>query len=168
MRQYLQHLPLLATGVKEDLFLCAITNPTSNVWYNRVSKVGINVTSGWLRNMLNLVGLPGDLFSNKSGRASLVTRMAAKGVPDEIGMLIIGHHTVSSYGWYDRTQELKMAAATLVSANPRMNYEKVLLVASKDFVAEKLVGSAENLNPLIAHVSGTSSTIPLSTSPEVK
>lgn len=168
MRQYLRHLPILTTNVKEDLFLCPITSPANNVWYNRENKVGINVTSSWLKNMLKLVGLSGELFSNRSGRASLVTRMATKGVPDVISMLITSHHIVSDYGRYDCTKELKMAAATLVSANPRMNYKKALSIVSKDFVAKKLVGSVEDLNPLIAHVSGTSSTIPLAKSLEVK
>lgn len=111
-------------------------------------KVGRDTANKWLVNMLKLVGLPPDVSSNRSGRATLITRMAAKGVPNEVGRLISGHHTTDGYLRYDRTQALKIEAATLVSANPLMNYEVALTEVSKKFVDEKIVGSSANLNPL--------------------
>lgn len=92
-------------------------------------------------------------FLNRSGRSTLITRLAARGVPDEVGMLITGHHTTGGYSTYDRTQALKMEAATLVSANPGLDYDKALTHVSKQFLAEELVGSSEGLKPLIDKVS---------------
>lgn len=58
--------------------------------------------------MLELVGLPTDLFANKSGRATFITRMAAQGVPNEVRMLISDHHTSDGYHRHDRTKQVKL------------------------------------------------------------
>lgn len=108
-------MPPEAEITKPDLFMQPISSPVGNIWYNKVHKVSRETAGKWLRNMLMLVGLPGDCFSNRSGRCTLATRMAAKGVPDEVGMMITGHHTAGGYSRYDRTQDLKMEAATIYS-----------------------------------------------------
>ncbi|CAM6090480.1 unnamed protein product [Calypogeia fissa] len=149
VKQYLRHMPPEDEGTKPDLFLGPITNPTGNIWFNRVHKVSQGRASKWLRTMLELVGLAPDLFSNRSGRATLITRMAARGVPDDIGMLISGHHTADGYSRYDRTQALKMQAVAIVSANPDMSYEDELMKVSKKFISEDLIRSSANLKPLI-------------------
>lgn len=152
---------------KPDLFMHAISCPVRNVWFNKVHKVTRDTTNKWLKNMLVLVGLPGDLFSNRSGKSTFITRLAARGVPDGVGMLITGHHTNGGYSRYDRTQALKMEAATLVSANPGLDYVKALTHVSKQFVAEELVGSSEGLKPLIDKVSPKSDLhLALSNAPE--
>lgn len=79
-------------------------------------------------------GMPRGLFSNCSGRSTLITRMAAKGVPDELSWNAdYWHHTTGGYSRYDRTQALKMEDATLVSANPGLDYVKALAHVSKQF-----------------------------------
>ncbi|CAM6105270.1 unnamed protein product [Calypogeia fissa] len=116
--------------------------------------------SKWLCTMLELVGLAPDLFSNRSGRATLITRMAARGVPDDVGMLISGHHTADGYSRYDRTQALKMQAAAIVSANPDMSYEDALMKVSKNIISEDVIGSSANLKPLVlTHSTNSAPTI---------
>lgn len=154
VKQYMRHMPPLEEGTKQDLFMGAITNPAGNVWYNKVLKVSKERAGAWLANMLKLVGLSADVFSNRSGRATLITRMAARGVPDEVGMLISGHHTINGYLRYDRTKAIKMEAATLVAANPLLSYESAIKEVSKKFFEEEIVGSASALNPLTSLIAG--------------
>lgn len=102
VKQYFCHMPA-AENSEPDLFLQPIVGPASIVWYNCVQKVGRNKCSGYLKCMATVVGICLDVFSNKSGRATLITRMAARGVLDEIGKLLSGHHTAGGYLRYDRT-----------------------------------------------------------------
>jgi hypothetical protein len=142
-------MPAIDDGVCPDLFMRAISSPTSNVWYNRKHKVGIDASSKWLKCMLKLVGIDDGLISNKSGRVSLITRMAASGVPDEVGMLVSGHHTQSGYSRYDRTEKLKMEAAIHVSCNPGVSFQQAMQVCSKNFLEEEIAGSSDKLVPLL-------------------
>lgn len=103
--------------------------------------------------MLELVGLPPRVFSNHSGRATLVTRMTARGVPDKIGMMVTGHHSTGGFLRYDRTQDLKMEAAVKVSLDPTLNYQSTLQEVSEKFFQENVVGSADKLRPLVDGVS---------------
>jgi hypothetical protein len=84
-RRYYSHLP---EGV-ESLFLSVIDNPRTCVWYSR-TVMGLKSLRSTVRNMLVENGLDPDGFTNKSGRATLVTRMAEAGVPPEVGMTVTG------------------------------------------------------------------------------
>lgn len=91
VKQYFRHMPPLEPNTIADLFWGPITNPATVVWFNRKHKVACDQAGNWLKTMLKIVGLPTDLFTNKSGRATLITRMATRGVPSKIGMMISGH-----------------------------------------------------------------------------
>jgi hypothetical protein len=127
-----------------------IPNPAKTVWYNKSHKVSEARCGHFLKAMLEIVGINADCFSNKSGRATLVTKMATLGVPNEIGMMITGHHTVDGYSRYDRTQDLKKEAANLVSRTPHLSWNSAMDEVSKKFLENKYVGSVENLKPLMA------------------
>jgi hypothetical protein len=98
--------------------------------------------------MGKIVGIDTECFSNKSGRVTLITHMAALGVLDEVGMMVSGHHTADGYGRYDRTKDLKMEAATLVSRTPQLSWADAMEKVSKKFHEEHYVGSLDTLNPL--------------------
>ncbi len=150
-KQYSRHLPPLGEGVKLDLFMQPIPKPAGPIWYNKSTKVAERVCGQWLKSMMSLVGLPPDLItSNKAGRVTLITRMAACGVPDEVGMMVTGHHTTDGYGRYDRTKELKMEAAVLAGCTPGLTYDKALCDVSNRFIKDSIVGSSEGLRPLLS------------------
>jgi hypothetical protein len=83
--RYMFHLP---DGM-EEFFLSVINNPRTYAWYSKAS-MGIKCLRGLLREIFVENGLDPDKFTNKSGRATLVTRMAESGVPPEVGMLVTG------------------------------------------------------------------------------
>ncbi|CAM6104389.1 unnamed protein product [Calypogeia fissa] len=55
-------------------------------------------------------------------------------------MLLSGHHSTSGYKRYDRTESLKMEAAALVSANPKLDYQKALTYESPSMSGPKVMG----------------------------
>lgn len=116
--------------------------------------------------MTLFVGLSPDVFSTRSAKTSLIAKMVAQGVPDEVGMLISGHHLTGGYRGgclrYDRTKRFKMEVATsrpqlnlipytLVSSSPGLDYEKAHV--SQNFLQEELVGSFSGMKLLISRVS---------------
>lgn len=68
-------------------------------------------------------------------------------------MLITGHHMTGGYSRYNQTQALKMEGATLVFANPGLDYVKALAYVSEHFLSEELKESNVGLKPLIDRVS---------------
>ncbi|CAM6122553.1 unnamed protein product [Calypogeia fissa] len=78
----------------------------------------------------------------------LITRMAAQGVPDDVGMLVSGHHTANGYSRYDKTRNLRMEATTMVAANPSWTYDSALAEVSDKFMSKVVVGTHSNLKPL--------------------
>jgi hypothetical protein len=133
---------------KPDLFMQPIPNPEKEVWNNRSHKVSELRCANILKSLGKIVGIDTDCFSNKSGRVTLITRMAALGVPDEVGMMVSGHYTANGYGRYDRTKDLKMEAANLVSRTPQLSWENAMEKVSKKFHEEHYVGSMDTLKPL--------------------
>lgn len=106
------HLPAIEKSENPHLFMQPITNPIGNAWYNKAHKVGKGAGGGWLKNMVVLVELSLTIFTTQSGRATSVTQMVAKGVPDEEDMAITGHCSTGGYKrTYNQTQRLKMKAA---------------------------------------------------------
>lgn len=103
VKQYYHHMPIESEITKLNLFMQPILSPMGNIWYNKVHKVSRETVGKRLKNMLMLVGLPGDCFSNRSGRCTRAGRMAAKGVLDEIEMMITGHYTEGGYACCDYT-----------------------------------------------------------------
>jgi hypothetical protein len=154
LKQYLRHMAPDAD--KPDLFMQPIINPAKEVWYNRSHKVSEARCANLLKSMAKIVGIDTECFSNKSGRVTLITRMAAQGVPDEVGMMITGHHSVDGYGRYDRTKDLKMEAANLVSRTPELTFKSAMEVVNKKFMQEQYVGSSDNLRPLMCGGSSNS------------
>jgi hypothetical protein len=43
----------------------AIPSPSTNVWYNKKHKVGIEMFAEWLKNMLKLVGKDDDVSARR-------------------------------------------------------------------------------------------------------
>jgi hypothetical protein len=148
LKQYLRHLP--KDSDKPSLFMNPILNPASAVWYNKSHKVSAARCGDILQSMAKIVGIDTTCFTNKSGRATLVTRMAAQGIPDEIGMMVTGHHTADGYSRYDRTADMKMEAANLVSRTPELSWKDAMAMVSKKFLEEQYVGSMEALRPLVS------------------
>lgn len=62
-------------------------------------------------------------------------------------MMITGHHLANGYSRYDRIQELKMEAISLVSSTPQLTWTNAMEVVSKKFMEECYVGSVEKVNP---------------------
>jgi hypothetical protein len=145
LKQYLQHQN--PEVEKPDLFMNPIPNPAKEVWYNKTHKVSEARCAHFLKGMVSIIGIDSSCFSNKSGRATLVTRMATLGVPNEIGMMITGHHSADGYSRYDSTQELKMEAANLVSRTLQLGWTNAMEVVSKNFMEERYVGSVDKLTP---------------------
>jgi hypothetical protein len=127
----------------------AEANPAGTIWYNCVHKVSAEKLGYYLKSMAKVVGIDTACFSNKSGRATLITRMAFLGVPDEVGRLITGHHTVDGYQRYDRSLELQQQAATLCGANPSLTYEAALREVCEKFREDQFIGKSKNLCPLV-------------------
>lgn len=91
--------------------------------------------------MLETVGIDPEGYSNKSARATLITRMSAMGVPTEVGMKVSGHHTATSYAKYDRTEELKMRATEqVICASKGASYDETLGTLSESYVQGKILG----------------------------
>jgi hypothetical protein len=103
---------------KPDLFMNPIPNPAGIAWYNRSHKVSKSRCADLLKSMAKIVGIDPACFSNKSGRATLITWMATLGVPDHIGMMITGHYSADGYSRYDRSEEVKMEQRILCLGLP--------------------------------------------------
>jgi hypothetical protein len=101
LKQYMRRMP--DNSDKPDLFMNPIPNPMSSVWYNRTHKVSESCCADFLKSMAQIVGINTLCFTNKSGRETLVTWMAAQGVPDEIGMLVTSRHNVDGNSRYNRS-----------------------------------------------------------------
>jgi hypothetical protein len=59
-------MPVLDEGICLDFFMCVISSPSTNIWYNKKHKVRIEASARWLKNMLKLVGIDNALINNKS------------------------------------------------------------------------------------------------------
>lgn len=92
------------------LFQQPIENPRTPVWYN-TTRVSVKKLSTVLKEIHGICGLETESVSNKLGRTTLVTRMAAEGVPTTIGMKITGHKSQGAYERYDRSVEAQVRAA---------------------------------------------------------
>jgi hypothetical protein len=103
---------------KPDLFMNPIPNPAGIAWYNRSHKVSKSRCADLLKSMAKIVGIDPACFSNKSGRATLITWMATLGVPVHIGMMITGHYSADGYSRYDRSEEVKMEQRILCLGLP--------------------------------------------------
>jgi hypothetical protein len=147
LKQYFRHMP--DDAEKPDLFMNPIPNPATTVWYNRMHKVSEARCSDLLKSMARIVGIDAECFSNKSGRATLITWMAFLGVPNEVDRLVTGHHTTDGYQRYDRSLELQQQAATTVGSNPCLSFSEALSIVSKKFHEEQYTGKSENMEPLV-------------------
>jgi hypothetical protein len=92
-RRYFSHLP---EGV-EAFFLSVIDTPASCVWYSK-TVMGLKSLRNVVKNILVENGLDPEQFTNKSGRTTLVTRMAEAGVPPEVGMDVTGEFWYFVFG----------------------------------------------------------------------
>jgi hypothetical protein len=75
--------------------------------------------------------------------------MAAQGVLEKIGMLMASHHFVVGYNRYDRTKDLKMEAANVVSCNPELTWKTRMDKVSRKILEEQDVGLMLTLSPLM-------------------
>jgi hypothetical protein len=84
-KRYFKHLP----EGPEAFFLSVIDTPQTVVWYS-ITVMGLKSLTTLVKRILSDNGLDPEDFSNKSGRTTLVTRMAEAGVPPEVGMDVTG------------------------------------------------------------------------------
>lgn len=103
---FFQHLPVNAMW----LFYQCIDSPRTQAWHS-THRVGVKKLNTVLKDLHNESLLNSDGITNKSGRTSLVTRMAFEGVPSVVGMKIIGHKSEGAYARYDRSVDTKVRAA---------------------------------------------------------
>jgi hypothetical protein len=73
----------------KEFFLTSIPNPRERVWYAKLV-MGLKPLSSLVKQIFVENGLDPKEYSNKSGRAMLVTCMSALGVTSEIGMKVTG------------------------------------------------------------------------------
>ena len=85
------------------LFLVAIVNPRSNIWFRSGINIGESAMRNWMRQMCKTLGLVGD-FTNKSGRVTAISRMLA---PRKAIASVTGHHDEKTLEKYDRTLQLQ-------------------------------------------------------------
>jgi hypothetical protein len=67
-------------------------------WYSKLP-MGIKTIRSVVKNIFAENGLNPEDYSNKSGRTTHITRMAAAGVPAEVGMLITGEWFLWVFGF---------------------------------------------------------------------
>lgn len=63
-----------------------------------------------LKDMHVEAGVNDNGITNKSGRTTCVTRMAAVGVPTQVGMQITGHKSEGAYRRYDQSLDAQVRA----------------------------------------------------------
>jgi hypothetical protein len=93
----------------DAFFLNSIDNP-QGCWYAAIP-MGLKCVCFLLKLIFLDNGLDPTEYSNKSGRATLVTRMSQHGVPREVFMRMTGHFNLKSYSKYDTTLEAQTQAA---------------------------------------------------------
>jgi hypothetical protein len=75
----------------KKLFLQPIDNPAkTDKWYKTGQNVSKASLTNTLKGILQELGINATEYGNKSGRASMVTRISHCGVPPEIGKLVTG------------------------------------------------------------------------------
>jgi hypothetical protein len=84
-------------------------------------------------------GLDPSEYTNKSGRATLVTRMSEHGVPREVGMRLTGHFNARSYTKYDWTLEAQTRAAQRC-VKDSISYPRALELEIKLFRQQTIEG----------------------------
>jgi hypothetical protein len=94
---YFKHLP---EGFPE-LFLAIIESLRTIVWYTK-TPMGIKTIRGAVKKLFEENGLDPQDYSNKPGRTTHITQMAAAGVPAEVGMLVTGEFvSFVCFFWYE-------------------------------------------------------------------
>lgn len=114
-RALLSHMP--SNSEHGHLFLAAIVNPRSNIWFRSGINVGESAMRNWMRQMCKTVGLVGD-FTNKSGRVTAISRMSAGMVPRKAIASVTGHRDEKTLERYDRTLQLQQNAAQALCREP--------------------------------------------------
>jgi hypothetical protein len=137
------------------MFLNVIKNPPE-LWYVGIP-MGVKSLPHLVKHLFLDNGLDAFEFTNKSGRATLVTRMTEHGVPKEVGMQKTGHFNASSYSKYDRTLEAQTwAAERCVLEN--ISYAEALELETCEFRISTIKGPGSEANVTeVARASGAES-----------
>lgn len=85
-------------------FLGPLDEPRTSVWYKRTN-VGIGSLRKWVANMARNAGISGDI-TNKSGRATAISRMSMAGVPKSIICGVTGHKNPNMLDRYDDSLDI--------------------------------------------------------------
>ena len=119
---YISKLPEKAT--EKDVFYC---KPAKNVvvgkpWYFE-TPVGHNILKKKLKDIFALAGLDNSNISNHSLRATSVTRLFEKGVPEKIIMEHSGHLSMSGVRSYEHTSEYQKKTVSDVLSSSSISFD---------------------------------------------
>jgi hypothetical protein len=120
----MSHMP----DVNKDshIFLQAIPNPASNIWFRKNVNVSKGVLAMIVASMAAKVGLVGD-FTNKSCRSTSISRMIANKVPEDVIVTVTEHKNTKSLKMYDRTSIVCHISAQQASCQyTKMSYGDLL------------------------------------------
>lgn len=124
MDLYISKLP--AKAKEKDIFYC---KPAKNIpnndkpWYFETA-VGHNTLKRKLKDIYALAGLDRSSISNHSLRATSVSRLYEKGVPEKIIMERSGHLSTSGVRSYERTSDFqKKSVSDALSSSTSMGFQ---------------------------------------------